>query len=333
MKKIFIFLDSFWKSLKLLFGLKTNHDKVYLALARKILRYGKHRGDRTGTGTQSLFGQQMRFDLSDGSFPLLTSKKTNMRLILVELLWFLLGETNIRYLVLQNVHIWDEWPYKAYLKANGLTVPDTNSNEWKSGLKDFIAKIGNPDDDSFALKWGDLGPVYGSQWRKWLGENGIVVDQITNLIESLKNNPESRSHIVTAWNPGEYDWLRTNSLPPCHVLWQCYVADGKLSLHLYQRSCDFFLGVPFNIASYSLLLLMMAHATGHTPGELVWTGGDVHIYANHRNQMREQLSRSIIPSPKIKIVRERGSIYDFCFEDFELLDYNPHPAIKAPIAV
>jgi thymidylate synthase len=313
--------------------INTYHDQIYLDLARRVLEKGVNRGDRTGTGTQSLFGQQMRFDLSDGSFPLLTGKKVNFRLIMQELFWFLRGETNIRPLVLAKVGIWNEWPYKAYLKANGLAIPDSNSTEWKTGLAEFIKQIGDPYDDSFALKWGDLGPVYGSQWRKWQTADGHVIDQIANLIHSLKNNPESRSHLVTAWNPGEYEWLRANSLPPCHIQWQCYVADRKLSLHLYQRSCDLFLGVPFNIASYSALLLMLAHITGLKPGEFVWTGGDVHIYANHLDQMQELLSRPLIPSPTIRLVNPPNTLEEFRLEHFELTGYNPHPAIKAPIAV
>jgi thymidylate synthase len=311
----------------------TYHDEAYNKLAEKIRAKGILRGDRTGTGTISLFSEQMRFDLSDGSFPLLTGKRVPFRIVMEELFWFLRGETNIRPLVRANVHIWDEWPYKAYLKANGLVVPQTGSEEWVNGLANFVTKIGDPDDESFALQWGDLGPVYGSQWRKWRTEDGRVIDQIANLVESLKSSPESRSHIVNAWNPGEYEWLRQNSLPPCHVLWQCYVAEGRLSLHLYQRSCDFFLGVPFNIASYSALLLMLAHVTGLAPGELVWTGGDVHIYANHTSEMEELLSRELRPSPTLKILGPVSSIDDFCFNEFELLGYDPHPAIKAPIAV
>lgn len=306
------------------------HDKTYLELAQRILNTGNDRGDRTGTGTRSLFGQQLRFDLSEG-FPLLTTKQTAFRIIMEELFWFLRGETNIRSLVLANVHIWDEWPYKAYLKKQSLNVPPITSEEWSRGLQKFIDQIA--EDEEFANLHGDLGPVYGSQWRAWRTSDGGRIDQIAVLIDQLKNNPESRSHVVTAWNPAEYDWLRRNSLPPCHIQWQCYVANGKLSLHLYQRSCDYFLGVPFNIASYSALCIMIAHVTGLTPGELVWTGGDVHIYNNHFDQIYEQLGREILPSPKLTIIGDVADIDKFTLSDFELVGYRHQGKIVAPIAV
>ncbi len=322
------------------------HDKPYLELARRILDTGNDRGDRTGTGTRSLFGQQMRFDLSY-AYPLLTTKQTAFRLIAEELLWFLRGETNIRSLVLKNVPIWNEWPYKAYLKKQGLQVPSSDTEEWKAGISDFIMKI--VEDESFAEDHGDLGPVYGSQWRKWSAGsnldsendsmwskwNGLEfqIDQIAKLVYGLKNKPESRDHIVSAWNPKEHQWLRENSLPPCHVLFQCYVANGRLSLHLYQRSCDYFLGVPFNIASYALLTHMLAHVTGLQPGELVWTGGDVHIYNNHFDQISLQLTRDPLPSPQMSIVGAAPDIYSFTMDNFELIDYEHLGAIKGDIAV
>ncbi len=306
------------------------HDKPYLELAERIFSTGVDRGDRSGTGTRSLFGQQMRFDLSY-AFPLLTTKQTAFRLIAEELLWFVRGETNIRSLVLKNVHIWDEWPYKLYLKKKKLPVPPTDSPEWKSGLSEFIVRI--RDDEGFAEKYGDLGPVYGSQWRKWKVDRKKSIDQVALLISQLKNNPESRSHIVTAWNPAEYDWLRQNTLPPCHIQWQCYVAHGRLSLHLYQRSCDFFLGVPFNIASYAMLTHMLAHVTRLLPGELVWTGGDVHIYNNHVDQIKLQLSRETLPSPQLRIIGDVTDIDSFTMDNFELVGYKHQGKIGAPIAV
>ena len=271
----------------------------------------------------------MRFDLSY-AYPLLTTKQTAFRLIAEELLWFLRGETNIRSLVLKNVPIWNEWPYKAYLKKQGLQVPSSDTEEWKAGISDFIMKI--VEDESFAEDHGDLGPVYGSQWCKWSGRE-FEIDQIAKLIKSLKDKPESRDHIVTAWNPDEHDWLRENSLPPCHVLFQCYVANGRLSLHLYQRSCDYFLGVPFNIASYALLTHMLAHVTGLQPGEFVWTGGDVHIYNNHFDQMKQQLAREPLPSPQMRIIGDVLDIDSFSLDNFELIGYEHLGFIKAPIAV
>lgn len=250
---------------------------------------GVERSDRTGTGTKSLFGYQMRFNLDDG-FPVLTTKKLHLKSIIHELLWFLKGETNISYLKQHGVSIWDEWA-------------DEN---------------------------GDLGPVYGSQWRSWPSRDGGKIDQIASLIHSLKNNPDSRRHIVSAWNPAEVDNM---ALPPCHCLFQFYVAEGRLSCQLYQRSADIFLGVPFNIASYALLTMMVAQVTGLKPGDFVHTIGDAHLYLNHMEQANEQLSRSPLPLPKMEINPEVDDIFDFSFEDFALKDYKAAPSIKAPIAV
>ncbi len=263
--------------------------RQYLDLMQEILEKGATKTDRTGTGTLSVFGRQLRFDLSEG-FPLVTTKKLHLRSIIYELLWFLKGDTNIKYLKDNGVSIWDEWA-------------DEN---------------------------GDLGPVYGSQWRSWPTPNGKGIDQIANVIHQIKTKPDSRRHIVSAWNPAEVDNM---ALPPCHALFQFYVADGKLSCQLYQRSADYFLGVPFNIASYALLLHMFAQQCNLAPGEFVWTGGDVHLYSNHLEQVKLQLSRSTYPLPQLNIKRKPNSIFEYQFEDFEILNYQSHPSIKAPIAV
>ncbi|MGE0773102.1 MAG: thymidylate synthase [Cyclobacteriaceae bacterium] len=263
--------------------------KPYLDLMQDILDNGTRKTDRTGTGTLSVFGRQMRFDLSQG-FPLVTTKKLHLRSIIYELLWFLNGDTNIKYLNDHKVTIWDEWA-------------DEN---------------------------GDLGPVYGSQWRSWPAPNGGSIDQISKVLEQIKTKPDSRRHIVTAWNPAEVDQM---ALPPCHALFQFYVADGKLSCQLYQRSADYFLGVPFNIASYALLTEMVAQQCDLQPGEFIWTGGDTHLYTNHLEQAREQLSRSPYPLPKLIIKRKPPTLFGYQFEDFEIVNYRSHPSIKAPIAV
>ena len=264
----------------------------YEDLLRKILMEGNLKNDRTGTGTISLFGQQMRFDLAKG-FPLLTTKRVFFKGIDYELLWFLKGSSNVHWLQEHNVHIWDEWA-------------DEN---------------------------GDLGPVYGVQWRSWpaptADDPDRTIDQISNVLELIKHNPDSRRMVVTAWNPAEVENM---ALPPCHALFQFYVADGRLSCQLYQRSCDMFLGVPFNIASYSLLTMMMAQQAGLEPGEFVWTGGDCHIYDNHVEQVLEQLSREPYPYPRMEI-RKADSLFDYQYSNFHIADYRYHPTIKAPIAV
>lgn len=303
----------------------TSHPELqYLDLLKDILNQNRYKDDRTKTGTVSVFGRQMRFDLSKG-FPLLTTKKVFLKAILYELLWFLRGDSNIKYLVDNNVHIWDEWPYKHYYNTikkgeKALTQPE------------FIQQI--KDDAKFAKKWGDLGPVYGVQWRHWKKQAGKEVDQIANVIMEIKKNPTSRRLIVSAWNPAEIDDIvQAGGIPPCHSLFQFYVVDEKLSCQLYQRSGDMFLGIPFNIASYSLLLLMIAHVTGLQPGEFVHTIGDAHIYSNHVEQVQLQLSRSPRPFPTMKLNPAVKTIDDFQFDDFTLVGYDPHPPIKAPVAV
>ena len=311
-----------------------NADEEYLSLMRYILEHGTDRDERTGVGTRSVFGHQMRFDLSKG-FPLLTTKKVFIRGIIHELLWFLTGDTNIKYLVRNDVKIWNEWAFQVYLEKNDLTKTlPRYSPEWTEKLAWFVEQIKTSDE--FAAAWGELGPIYGEQWRKWETPTGQVIDQIQNVVDMLKKDPSSRRIIVSGWNVGEiYDLIHdhNHAPPPCHSLFQFHVLDGKLSCQLYQRSGDFFLGVPFNIASYSLLLMMMAQVSGLEVGSFIWTGGDIHIYKNHFDQAKEQLSREPRALPTMRINPNVKNIFDFKYEDFEVENYDPHPAIKAPIAV
>ncbi|WP_153721273.1 thymidylate synthase [Sporosarcina cascadiensis] len=312
--------------------------KQYLNLCEHILETGTKKGDRTGTGTYSVFGYQMRFDLAHG-FPLLTTKRTAFRLIVSELLWFLKGDTNIRTLIQERNGIWDEWAFERYVKSEAYTGPDmTNfghrvledeqfAEVYQAELAAFKEKI--LADETFAQNHGDLGPVYGKQWRAWDSGTGVI-DQLAQVIESIKTNPDSRRHIVTAWNPAEVDEM---ALPPCHLMFQFYVADGKLSCQLYQRSADVFLGVPFNIASYALLIHLIAHECGLEAGEFIHTLGDAHIYQNHINQVTEQLSREPKNLPTLKVNYDGRSIFDLHTEDITIEGYDPHPRIKAPIAV
>ena len=298
----------------------------YHNLMKFILDNGVEKMDRTGVGTRSIFGYQMRFNLSDG-FPLLTTKRVHFKSILHELLWFIRGDTNIRYLVSNGVNIWNDWPYQNWLKETGQNVKyQTYSPEWRANMREFVEKI--KEDEQFASKYGDLGPVYGRQWRNFGG-----VDQLAQLIDDLNNNAHSRRLIVSAWNPEDIPVMVKSGLPPCHTLFQFYVADGKLSCQLYQRSADVFLGVPFNIASYALLTFMIAKVTGFEPGDFVHTFGDAHLYLNHFDQVNEQLSRDSYPLPTLIIKDEVATLFDFLYEDFELRNYQHHPAIPAPVAV
>lgn len=291
--------------------------KQYLDLCRLVLEKGTKKEDRTGTGTISYFGCQSRYDLSEG-FPLLTTKKVHLKSIIHELLWFLSGETNIRPLCLNGVKIWNEWPYEIYCKS-----PDYQGET----MEEYVQKV--IDDEEFAAKHADLGPVYGKQWRAF-GVDAFEVDQLKRVIQQIKENPTSRRLIVVAWNPLVIDQM---ALPPCHMMFQFYVSDNKLSCMLYQRSGDIFLGVPFNIASYALLTMMVAHVTGLEVGEFVHTIGDAHIYLNHLEQINLQLSREPRELPKMKILRKVENIEDFKYEDFELIDYHPHGRIKGKVAV
>ena len=291
--------------------------RQYHELMDRVLREGIDKSDRTGTGTRSVFGHQMRFDLAEG-FPMVTTKKLHLKSILHELIWFISGDTNIRYLCQNGVRIWDDWPYATYAKSADYDGID---------MKEFAARIAS--DTDFAAKWGDLGPVYGYQWRFWPGPNGPV-DQLRDVLEGIRRNPDGRRHIVSAWNPGYIDQM---ALPPCHAFFQFYVVDGKLSCQLYQRSADIFLGVPFNIASYALLIHMMAQDLGLGVGDFVHTLGDAHIYSNHMDQVRLQLSREPRALPTLKLNPSVKSLFDFRYEDVELVGYDSHPHIPAPVAV
>ena len=291
--------------------------RQYHELMDRVLREGIDKSDRTGTGTRSVFGHQMRFDLAEG-FPMITTKKLHLKSILHELIWFISGDTNIRYLCQNGVRIWDDWPFATYSKSAEYDGID---------MKEFAARIAM--DADFAAKWGNLGPVYGYQWRFWPGPNGPV-DQLRDVLEGIRRNPDGRRHIVSAWNPGYIDQM---ALPPCHAFFQFYVVDGKLSCQLYQRSADIFLGVPFNIASYALLIHMMAQDLGLEVGDFVHTLGDAHIYSNHMDQVRLQLSREPRALPTLKLNPSVKSLFDFRYEDVELVGYDSHPHIPAPVAV
>jgi thymidylate synthase len=299
----------------------------YLDLLRRVWEHGDERVDRTGIGTRSVFGAQLRFDLANGRMPLLTTKRVYWKTATRELLWFLTGETNIRPLVLQGVHIWNEWPHARYVREAGDAL----------SVEEFAERIA--DDETFAARWGDLGPVYGKQWVDWATyvpngdgtfSKGSGIDQVTQVVESLKANPGSRRHIIEGWNVAELDQM---ALPPCHKTYQFHVAGNRLNCLLYQRSCDVALGLPFNLWSAALLTRMMAQQTGLEPGELVWIGGDTHLYLNHSELVEAQLSRAPSGEPTLEIVRKPPTIFDYRIEDFAVHDYAPQGALKAPIAV
>lgn len=304
-------------------------DEQYLGLVKEILDTGTQKKDRTGIGTVSIFGAQRKYDLRKG-FPLLTTKKVSFDGILRELLWFLKGDTNIKYLVDNNVHIWDEWPFQDYLIAQNLVEKfPMYSDEWKAEKKSFIERIMT--DTDFAKQWGELGPVYGKQWRRWEGNNGNVFDQIQMAMDQIKKNPDSRRILVSAWNVSDVVSHKKTAPPLCHTLFQFYVANGRLDLQLYQRSADVALGVPYNVASYSILLMMMAQECGLEPGIFVHTTGDTHLYLNHLDGIKEQLTRADFAAPTLKIAKK--PFWDLQFEDFVLENYQYQPPIKFQVAV
>jgi len=304
-----------------------HYEQQYLDLMRRIWDHGEERVDRTGVGTRSLFGATMRFDLADEQMPLITTKRVYWKTATREFLWFLTGATNIRPLVLQGVGIWNEWPHANYVRQTGDDIP----------LDEFIKRIA--EDEQFAERWGDLGPVYGKQWVDWptyryrkdgLYEKGRGINQVAQVVETLRANPGSRRHIVEGWNVAE---LEAMALPPCHKTYQFHVADGRLNGLLYQRSCDVALGLPFNLWSAALFVRLLADQTGLEPGELVWMGGDVHLYLNHAELVATQLARVPRGTPRLRIGRRPDSIFDYKIEDFEVLGYEPSPPIPAPVAV
>lgn len=298
----------------------------YLELVKHIRDHGIRKEDRTGTGTVSIFGHQMRFNLAEG-FPLVTSKKVHLKSILHELLWFIRGDTNIRYLIENGVGIWNDWPYQNWLRETGQDKHLVKySSEWRAVMAEFTQQI--IADRDFADKYGDLGPVYGKQWRNFGG-----VDQLSQLMNDIQSNPDSRRLIVSAWNPQDIPVMIKSGLPPCHSLFQFYVVEERLSCQLYQRSADVFLGVPFNIASYAALTMMIAQVAGLKLGDFVHTFGDAHLYSNHMNQVDEMLSRSTFDLPTLQINPQVQSLFDFVYDDFELQNYQSHGPISAPVAV
>ncbi len=318
----------------------SKNEMSYLNLCKHVLDNGTKKEDRTGTGTYSAFGYQMRFNLQEG-FPLLTTKRVPFRLIVSELLWFIHGDTNIRYLLQHNNNIWNEWAFESYTKSDEYNGPDMTDfgrriqrdpefkTVYEQEMSEFKQRILKEDD--FSERFGNLGSVYGKQWRDWNTSRGETIDQLANVIHSIKTNPDSRRHIVTAWNPE--DVPSNMALPPCHTMFQFYVADGRLSCQLYQRSGDIFLGVPFNIASYALLTHLIAHECNLEVGEFIHTLGDAHIYSNHLEQVQTQLKREPRTLPELLLNQDKSSLFDFTIEDIQLEGYDPYSGIKAPVAV
>lgn len=308
--------------------------KQYLDLLKHVMDNGVDRTERTWVGTRSVFWYQYRVNLNEG-FPLLTTKKVFIKGVIHELLWFLTGDTNIRYLAQNGVKIWNEWCYQIYLEENNLLEKYPRySEEWSTHMNEFITKI--IEDEEFAKKWWDLGPIYGKQWTAWEAKDGREINQIQIVLDMLQNDRNSRRIMVSGWNVGEIQWLihsHHHAPPSCHSLFQFHVMNGKLSCQLYQRSADIFLGVPFNLASYALLTHMIAQVSGLEVGDFIHTMGDAHIYLNHFDQVTEQLSRDVRTLPTVKLNPEVKNLFDFTYEDFEIVGYDPHPAIKAPIAV
>jgi thymidylate synthase len=317
----------------------SQNELSYIELLKHVLERGTKKEDRTGTGTRSVFGYQMRFDLNEG-FPLITTKRVPFRLVSSELLWFIKGDTNIRYLLQHNNNIWNEWAFKKWIESTAYVGPDMTNfglrmqqDEefnllYSQQMTEFKKRV--LEDDAFANEFGELGKVYGKQWREWKTSKGETIDQLKEVIRTIKENPDSRRMIVSAWSPED---IPNMALPPCHTMFQFYVADNKLSCQLYQRSADIFLGIPFNIASYSLLTHMIAQECGLGVGEFVHTLGDAHIYDNHIDQINTQINRTPLALPTLKLNPDLKSIFDFEVNDIEIEGYNPHPTIKAPVAV
>lgn len=312
----------------------------YLQLLRDVMQHGVRKDDRTGTGTISTFGYQMRFPLADG-FPLLTTKRVPFKLVASELIWFIKGDTNIRYLLKHNNNIWNEWAFKKWVESEDYAGPDMTNFGLRSQSDEAFAKLYDEQmelfksrilgDDEFAARYGELGHVYGKQWRAWKTSQGETIDQLRDVIAAVRSNPDSRRLIVSAWNPE--DVPSNMALPPCHTMFQFYVSEGKLSCQLYQRSGDIFLGIPFNIASYALLTHLVAHECGLAAGDFVHTLGDAHIYVNHLDQIKEQLTREPRPLPRLKLNPDKRSVFEFELEDIAVEGYHPYPSIKAPVAV
>jgi len=317
----------------------SNNERSYLGLLEYVLEHGVKKEDRTGTGTYSTFGYQMRFDLNEG-FPLLTTKRVPFKMMASELIWFIKGDTNIRYLLQHKNNIWNEWAFKKWVESDEYQGPDMSNFGLRCQTDEAFNVLYTEQmdlfkerilgDDAFASKYGELGDVYGKQWRAWKTTQGETIDQLKDVIKTIKTNPDSRRLIVSAWNPED---VPTMALPPCHTLFQFYVINGRLSCQLYQRSGDIFLGIPFNIASYALLTHLIAHECGLQVGEFIHTLGDAHIYVNHMEQIKEQLSREPKALPKLWINTNKTSIFDFEADDVKIEQYDPHPTIKAPVAV